>query len=114
MHPTPLRLELSRSADSAVLVVAGELDMLTVGDASAAAATLLDGDRTVLLDLRDVSFIDSHGLRWLIQVTSDDRRGWSILPSWPVQRVIEVSGLSQVLPVTTPPRRPQPGSGPPR
>ena len=62
----------------------------------------LDGIAKVILDLSDVTFIDSTGLRSILRYWNDvRRRGFelAIVPGSPqVQRVLAATGVDKVLP----------------
>lgn len=85
------------------LALSGELDgrsIVTLENALERCAR--GGASSITLDLRNLSFIDSAGL-WTITTarTWCERRGhdFSLLPAAPpVQRIFEVTGLSDVLP----------------
>jgi anti-anti-sigma factor len=87
-----------------VLTLWGDIDALLRENASAAMATLAarpDPD-PVIVDARDVTFIDSSGLSMLIGADAESRNdgfGLSLLASRPVQRLIELCDLQDVLPV---------------
>jgi anti-anti-sigma factor len=80
------------------VTAAGELDANTC--TVLASAIEAAPDRHVVVDLRDVDFIDSSGLRCL---TDQQRRrrehGGSlrVVPSRAVTRVVEMAGLADVL-----------------
>lgn len=84
------------------LALSGELDIATVPhleDALAAAEDARDGQLT--LDLSDLSFIDSTGLRGILQLHARaEREEWSLVvvpgPA-AVQRVFELTGTEQIL-----------------
>lgn len=91
--------------ESNAVVLIGEIDAHTahlVHDALVAVAT--DGDLRV--DLSRVTFIDSSGLRVVLEahqaLNCDGRRLVLIAPSQPVARVIEVAGLVAHLTVEPP------------
>jgi anti-sigma B factor antagonist len=85
------------------LVLAGELDTRSVPTLEVAISRCCAGGaRGITLDLRGLTFIDSSGL-WTI--TSARRwcerqaYGFSLIPGpEPVQRVFDITGLSDVLP----------------
>ncbi len=93
------RLELAVGADGA-LVLEGEIDSYTAPTLSArlGADSQLD-----VVDLAGVSFIDSSGLRVLVQIHEDRSAAGDTLtlrsPSASVQRLLEISGLSAHLDV---------------
>jgi anti-anti-sigma factor len=84
------------SSPPGTLVVAGELDAHTAPELADALAELPE-DADVMLDLSDLSFMDSSGLRVLISAhRSLTEAGQSLTlrhPSRSVQRLLSVSGL---------------------
>lgn len=83
-----------------VLVLEGEID----AHSSAALARHLHDKRAInVLDLSAVSFIDSSGLRVLVEAhQTRERDGGLVLrsPSAAVQRLLEISGLAGHLDVS--------------
>ena len=62
----PLTVDVDDRGDTAVLRARGEVDLLTVADLRAVVdAWLPSGVRTIVLDLRDVSFVDCAGVGML-------------------------------------------------
>ncbi|WP_412543925.1 STAS domain-containing protein [Longispora sp. K20-0274] len=92
---------------SVALLVEGDLDMTTSPDLSAAIrAALGDGATAISVDLTDVRFLDSTGIRALFDGYLDATRLGGQLAvhgagDW-VRRVLEISGVAEVLlaPVT--------------
>jgi len=89
--------------DTVVVSINGELDMATAPDLHEHLRTLLEpGGRHLVLDLTETSFCDSTGLS--IFIYAKDRcedAGTRIrlaAPQRGVQRILEVSGLVEVLP----------------
>lgn len=98
-----LRWEISRSDEQVELVLGGELDLV----ASQALRDVLDdltGVFRVVIDLADVSYVDSTGLHSLLNLrTRIQASGAEFViraPSPFVQRAIEVSGLKGMFEVT--------------
>jgi anti-sigma B factor antagonist len=86
--------------DGAIVVsLAGELDLYNAEDVRSALRDALAGDPAVLVvDLEQVSFIDSTALGVLIEAFSmmADRRGFRLAaPGLEVTRALEVSGLDR-------------------
>jgi anti-anti-sigma factor len=82
-----------------VLEVAGELDLANVRQLEAAVADVLGPDE-LHLDLRLVTFVDSTALNALVGIkTTATTAGMRlrISPSSIVQRIIEVTGLTNAL-----------------
>ena len=88
------RLDLSMDADGA-LVLHGEIDSYTAPD----LAERLGGEPPVdIVDVAGVTFIDSSGLRVIVEAhharTSAGSRLVLRSPSAAVQRLLEISGLA--------------------
>jgi anti-sigma B factor antagonist len=85
---------------------AGEVDLATVGVVRERVADVTSaGFRRVVIDLRQVTFLDSTGLRLLLELNAASQSdGWElgvIQGSAEVQRVFEVTGLRSLLPFIT-------------
>jgi anti-anti-sigma factor len=85
--------------DAGVVTGRGEIDMAAADDLRAAISSAFDVDRsrTVVVDLRDVTFIDSTGVKELLRPVVE---GFSLAlrrPSGPVRRVLELSGLTDTV-----------------
>jgi anti-anti-sigma factor len=98
-----LRCEVVREGDAARVVVSGALDLATVPILEAELADLRHaGVRRLVLDLSGLGFMDSTGLRCILERDAEARRdGFSIaLVAGPpaVQRVFEVTGTAARLP----------------
>jgi len=78
--------------DRATVVVSGEVDMSTA-DAMFEAATGA-GAVVVTLDLRGVTFFDSAAIHALIRLAERYPGALEVIPSSPVHRVLEISGLA--------------------
>ena len=84
------------------LSVAGELDMATAPELRTAIDAAKGPASEVVLDLREVYFIDSTALGLLVAADAESRAdgfGLSILPSQAVGRLVELCGLQSVLPL---------------
>jgi anti-anti-sigma factor len=94
------RLEPTRS----VLAPIGELDESTVAPFEAAVAGVIGRGRLVVLDLGNLTFIDSCGLWSISTIYSACKRRHISICMWPgperVQNVFEVTGLYDLLPFT--------------
>jgi anti-sigma B factor antagonist len=96
---------LESSDDQASLVaVSGEIDLSSTGELAAVLESAESSAPTLLqIDLSAVSFMDSQGLRLLIEAhkraIAADRRFVIVNPSSVVRRLFEVSGVDQILDV---------------
>ena len=95
-------LRVERASDTIVLI--GEIDAHTAGQVRD-TVLLVPEDADVRLDMSQVSFIDSSGLRVILEanqaIERNGRRLVLIAPSRPVTRVIEVAGLVSHLHIET-------------
>jgi anti-anti-sigma factor len=93
-------LTLADGAHGAGVVVrlAGELDMATAADLAVPLEQLLErAPQPVVLDLGDLSFLDSSGVAVLIRIANRFPQLETRNPPPPVRRVIEVLGLADRL-----------------
>jgi anti-anti-sigma factor len=101
---TPFRLDTERDGEVAALRLAGELDMGATFSLEPELDRLLGDEdvRRLVVDLRDVTFVDSTGLRLILdlhQRAERDDRALSLVRGDPtVQRVFTLAGLDDVLP----------------
>jgi anti-sigma B factor antagonist len=88
----------------AVVRPAGELDLATVPDLAAAVQALRDGGcAAVRIDLSGLSFLDSSGLRYVLELARAPGLRLAVTPGPPaVQRVFEVTGVVHLVPFIDP------------
>ena len=95
-HTASFRADAHQGAGAVVIVAAGELDL--VGAPRLLQALPMEGADPVVLDLGAVQFMDSSGLRSLLearQACIDAGRSFAIArPSAAVSRVLELVDLS--------------------
>ena len=103
---TPLRIDERESGDVHVVALDGDLDLGTAPDlASRIDRARRDGMRRILVDMRRLDFCDSTGLRALVgaarEVGIAGGRLSIVCPGdGPVARVLDLSGLREVLHVS--------------
>jgi anti-anti-sigma factor len=66
MDPSGFSISTSDLDGRAVVVVRGELDLATAPDLEAVVGERLDAGQAVVVDLRELEFMDSSGLRVLV------------------------------------------------
>jgi len=92
--------------DACLIRAVGEIDMSTVSALRRELDRAAERVPTVLLDLSGVTFMDSTGLHLLLEASqSSAADGWGFVllrSSAVVQRLIEVSGATDLLPVLDP------------
>jgi anti-anti-sigma factor len=65
----------TRIDDDGVLWVRGELDLGVVDAFATAAEVALDGQREFVVDLSELAFLDSTGIRAIVQLATRTDRG---------------------------------------
>ncbi len=97
MSDAPVRLT-AIDLDASTLVLEGEIDAHTAPELAARYVELPEGDGDFAIDMAKVDFMDSSGLRVVIELhqraEQASRRLVLRAPSQPVARLIEISGLS--------------------
>lgn len=93
--PEPFRTTQVRHGDIVVVMAYGEIDLSSVDALGAELRGLLAGYRRIVLDLRQVVFVDSSGLHCLLDVDRESRAAGSefeLVPGGPqVQRLFELT-----------------------
>jgi anti-anti-sigma factor len=101
--PTGFSISISDRDGRAVVVLRGELDLATAPDLEAALNERLDTGQDVVVDLRELDFMDSTGLRALVTAharVQDTDQSFLIvrpLPGAPIERILAVAGVATVL-----------------
>jgi len=88
--------------DEVVVYVYGEMDLATAPRLSNALVAALRSDCRVIIDLAELSFIDSQGIRALVQAFKASETGVAerlVLrsPRPQARKVLELTGLAEVL-----------------
>ena len=104
--PAAFGFSISDVTDPPVLTVRGEVDLASAPKLAAAMTELIDrGYTSVAVDLGSVEFIDSSGLGVLVGSLRRLREDGGDLvlraASPPVTRILELTGLDSLLPVTS-------------
>jgi anti-sigma B factor antagonist len=101
-RPT-FRIAVDSVEDTRVIRAVGEIDLSTAPRLRAALEAARAHGTTTLLDMSAVSFIDSNGLRVLLEAARAAERsewGWFIVrPSATVRRLVAISRTSARLPI---------------
>lgn len=98
-----LTLEVEEEGDAILIRPSGELDISTIQVLDAALQNAMKSEASeVLLDLWELTFIDSTGLRLLVlaaeRLHGSGNRLRMLRVSAPVSRSLEISGLDRSLP----------------
>lgn len=100
--PQPFRIELEPHRVTIVLAVHGEIDLATSGTVTARVREVMEaGFHRVVLDLREVSFIDSSGLQAVLEANAAGRDAqveFMLIPGpEAVQRMFDLTGIAGML-----------------
>jgi anti-sigma B factor antagonist len=94
----PLSATVARDGTTVTMALAGELDLASYPRAADALVSIEPGGR-LIVDLRELTFIDSSGIRLLMQLDVRARdEGWELviaLSPGPVQRVLELCRMPE-------------------
>jgi anti-sigma B factor antagonist len=71
--PEPLHTALERREDTTVVVASGEIDLTSADRLQAQLRDLLNGSRRLVLDLREVVFVDSTALHCMLVIDEASR-----------------------------------------
>ena len=107
MHsPDLLRVTVEPLEDTRLIRAVGELDMSSVPALRHELEAARDEGVTALLDVAEVTFVDSSGLHLLLETSrSADGYGWSffiVRPSTAVLRLVDVTGTRDLLALVEP------------
>ena len=96
------RIESRREADAVVLALGGELDVASAPRLEQELATAAGGDaRLIVLDLRELEFMDSTGLRAVLtayDAAREDGRGFGLVRGpQQVQRLLSLTRVADRL-----------------
>jgi anti-anti-sigma factor len=106
VRPPQLKIERTPVADATCTVsVRGELDLATTPTVEDEVnSALAEGADTVDIDLADLTFIDSTGLRMFFKLNEQAvAQGWRLVlrnPSHQVQTILKITGSGDELPIT--------------
>jgi len=100
--PPEFQVSIDEGPHQVLVRIIGDLDMATVGRLVVATRDVLESGRHVVFDLGGVSFVDSSGLRYFLDLYQHaGSAGFSFAlrqARRSVHKTFEVSGLDRVLP----------------
>ncbi len=96
-----LGIVVAPEGDAHVVELTGEIDLATCEELAAAIEPLIEPDQTIVVDLSEVSFMDSSGLRVFLRARAllNDKGGTLVLrkPTEQVRRLFVAVGLDSLL-----------------
>jgi anti-sigma B factor antagonist len=97
--PQPLTTRVERHQDTVVLIASGELDLAHSERLRTQLLELIGSSRRVVVDLREIEFIDSTGLHCLLHVAGASHaagRAFALIRGPErVQRLFELTGTEE-------------------
>jgi len=99
-----MQIEMTSNSDSQIITVSGEVDLATSPELDVAIIGALEsGTQSLVIDLSDVSFMDSSGLgvivRGLKRCREADKDLDLVISNERVLKVFGITGLDQVIPI---------------
>ena len=99
-----MQIATTPGSDRYIVTVSGEVDLATSPDLDAAViAGLESGTNSVIIDLTDVSFMDSSGLGVIVRALKRCREAEIeldlVITNDRVLKVFGITGLDQVIPI---------------
>ena len=79
------------------LILRGEIDLAVREPLARAIDEVMASGRRVVLDMREVSFLDSTGIGALARIASDGSDVFVLNPQAAVRRALEVSGIDSII-----------------
>lgn len=105
-----LRVTVEPLDDARLIRAIGEIDMSTVDALRRELDAARHAGAPALLDLSDVTFMDSTGLHLVLEASGKSARSdWAfsiVRPSDPVQRLIDLSRVGDLLTIVDPAAKP--------
>jgi len=104
----PFEVDVERGDGRALVRVSGEFDLAATQAVEDALLSVEDGaNRVIVLDLREVTFLDSTGLRAITSADHRAREAWHELKivrgPEQVQKLLYVTGMDKILPLVDDP-----------
>jgi anti-sigma B factor antagonist len=102
--PRPFAVRTTSAGSTLLVEVVGEIDMTTAPELSQVIERMPDGTELVVIDLAEVSFLDSSGLNALVQARRmaagrDVAMTVVVPPDTAIRRVFEITHLTEPLTV---------------
>ena len=94
--PRDFSVAVEPQPGACIVAVSGEIDLSTAPALASAVTEAATHNLPIIVDLCDVPFCDSSGLRTLLE--ERERIVLSCVPDGPVRRLIEISGTRDLFP----------------
>jgi anti-anti-sigma factor len=102
LDPGGFSISTSERQGRAVVLIRGELDLATAPDLERVVSEHLEAQRDVVVDLRELEFMDSTGLRVLVAAHTRVRDGQRFLvvrppAGGPIAKILTIAGVETEL-----------------
>ncbi|WP_188078919.1 STAS domain-containing protein [Actinotalea subterranea] len=96
-------MSLEAEADRSVVRAWGEIDLTVRRDATQLCAEVVERGLPLVIDTRDVTFIDSTGMSILVRLARDaESNGYPVElhnPPWMLRELLTITGVDRILPI---------------
>ena len=97
MHKPPWHIDVYDDGSTLYVTPEGELDVYTAPGLAEAFARLRSGHRALILEVSELTFIDSTGLKVLTSIQRDEPERFMLAGSSPaLERVLELTDLTSL------------------
>ena len=105
--PEPFSIAVTPDRDRVFIAPVGEIDLATCPLLRSRMTELQnDGFSHLVLDLREVTFLDSSGLKLILEQVNNPNIEFGVVPGpASVQRMFDVLGINDMVPRVDPPGR---------
>jgi anti-sigma B factor antagonist len=99
IEPETFSITRSTHGTSEVVTLGGELDMAHAPTVAETLDALADTERAVVVDLTELTFIDSSGIHAILRPRPQQGSVLLVCPPGNIHRVLSVTKIDRVLPV---------------
>jgi anti-sigma B factor antagonist len=89
--------------DAICLSVSGEVDLANASELRAHLKAVVEAEEDLVVDMSGLRYLDSSGIKVLLeahqQITQIKRRIVLAAPAVPVQKVLNITGIDQIIPM---------------
>lgn len=99
--PDPFSIAVTEDGDRVFIAPTGGIDIATCPVLRSRMSELAkEGFASLVLDLRQVTFLDSSGVRLILERISDPQVEFGVVAGNPsVQRIFEILGITEMIPL---------------
>ena len=102
MERESFELYVEETTDSSIVYIQGELDLAVAGQFRSAIEPLIPSDKSVVINLRNLTYIDSTGMGiiiFILKARKEEGKPFIIEDTPPkIKRLFDLTGISKFLP----------------